>query len=396
MEKRRVVLCMGTRPEIIKMAPVYHALRGGPLEPVVLHTGQHEEMAWPLYDFFKMQPDHRLHLQRERPSLGHLSALLMDQLDGFFAGQEAAAVLVHGDTSSALMAALAAFYHKLPVGHVEAGLRSFRDYDPFPEEKNRQLIDRIANWHFAPTEGAVENLRREGITDPSIFQVGNTVVDATRWGMEHAIEYYASLSPDALDQVHEMVKQVQDGRLLVVTAHRRENWGKAIEGIAEEVRSLLESHSDLHLIWPVHLNPIVRKTVKNVMGKLAPNVEARMMLTGPLDYPQMLWLLRHAWLVLTDSGGLQEEAASLNVPVLVLRKTTERPELIEAGGGALIGTEPGTLRAWVMRLLRSEALHDRMTDIENPYGDGHSGHYIADILKNALVVEPSGTLVHAA
>lgn len=384
MPKKRILLCMGTRPEIIKMAPVYHALKGGPLEPVVLHTGQHEEMAWPVYSFFNMEPGHIIKLTRDRPTLGHLGGRLMDEVDAVLTEESAAAVLVHGDTSSALMAGLAASYAQIPVGHVEAGLRSHNMMDPFPEEQNRVLISRLARWHFVPTRLAMENLRQEGVSGPGLHLVGNTIVDATRLGMDHAIMQYAGAQAVEGCELAPFIQKNDGRKLLLVTAHRRENWGAPLARIAHTVRELAETHPELAVVWPVHANPIVRDAVLGIMSGLARDVQDRVLLTGPLDYPQMLWALRNAWLTLTDSGGIQEEAAALRVPVLVARKTTERPELIEAGAGALVGTDPGKIRRWTENLLERPAMHLGMRTVDNPYGDGHSGKAIARILGQDL------------
>ena len=384
MNKKRILLCMGTRPEIIKMAPVYHALRDGPLDPVIVHTGQHQEMAWPVYEFFEMEPHHCVTLERDRPTLGHLGGRLMDEVDAVLHQQAAEAVLVHGDTTSALMAGLAASYAQIPVGHVEAGLRSHNLMNPFPEEQNRVLLAKLARWHFAPTERAVSNLEHERVPADGIHMVGNTIVDATRLGMDYAISHYAGpLQNDACD-VAPFVHAAQSGQLILVTAHRRENWGAPLARIAHTVREMVEIHPGLRVLWPVHANPVVRDTVIGVMKNLPADVHERILLTGPLDYPQMLWALRNAWLTITDSGGIQEEAAALRVPVLVTRTTTERPELIDAGGGALVGTDPGKLRRWVEAMLERPDVHQRMRSVANPYGDGHSGRAIAHVLEHDI------------
>lgn len=396
MRTKAVLLSMGTRPEIIKMAPVYHALREGPLRPLVLHTGQHRDLAWPLYDFFEITPDLTLDLTRERPTLGNLSALLIDQIDRLLATCDLEALLVHGDTSSALMAALAGYYYQIPVGHVEAGLRSFDAYNPFPEEKNRELIARLARWHFAPTRQAVRNLAFEGIPARHIHCVGNTVVDAAAWGLEHVLAYFSRMPSDEAERLTELVDRSERGRLLLVTAHRRENWGDPIAGIASAVRALAEAHDDLFVAWPVHPNPVVREAVEGAMAGLSPDVARRILLTPPLNYPQMLWLMHHAWLVLTDSGGIQEEAATVQTPVLVLRTTTERPELIEAGGGLLIGTDRKAIVSWVRTLMDDPERYAAMRDIENPFGDGRAAQYIANILQHQLLAAEPAPLTHAA
>ena len=246
---------MGTRPEIIKMAPVYRALKNSSLPVRLLHTGQHEEMAWPLYQFFGIAPDHLLKIERTSGSLAHLSALLLEQIDAVFQQDAPAAVLVHGDTSSALSATLAAFYRKIPIGHVEAGLRSGSMYDPFPEEKNRELIGRIASWHFAPTPIAESNLLREGIDSKKIYRVGNTIVDATLWGVGH-VDSLPSQGISTLPTSLANLPAVLPGRrLLLVTAHRRENWGKGIASVASAVLEAVQNEENLCVVWPVHANP---------------------------------------------------------------------------------------------------------------------------------------------
>jgi len=387
---------MGTRPEIIKMAPVYHALSELPLQPQVLHTGQHQDVARPIYDFFQIEPTISLDLDRERASLGNLSSLLVDKIDCVLDTCDVEAVLVHGDTSSALMAALAAFYHKIPVGHVEAGLRSHNDTNPFPEEKNRQLIARLARWHFAPTKLALRNLVFEGIRPQDIHCVGNTAVDATHWGMQHVLPYFSHLSTSEALRLGDLIHRAEAGKLLLITAHRRENWGEPIAEIARSIRQLVERHDELYAVWPVHPNPTVRQTVEAAMAYLPPSVAERILLTDPLNYPQMLWLLHHAWLVLTDSGGIQEEAATVNVPTLVLRENTERPELIESGAGLLVGTNGLAIRAWVTRLLRNNRRYNAMTTIENPFGDGQAAKHIAGIMYHQLLHKESTSLIHAA
>ncbi len=359
------------------MAPVYHALAATPLRARVVHTGQHADIAWPLYRFFGMEPHHVLEMPRERPSLGHLSARLLDALDAVVSAEGASAVLVHGDTSSALAAAMAAFYAGIPVGHVEAGLRSGNPLDPFPEEMNRTIIARLARWHFAPTATAAANLTREGCAPAAVSVVGNTVVDAVRYTLATA-----AAVPDGLPE--DLATWALGGRLAVVTMHRRENWGAAIEGVAREVGRALERHPELRVVWPVHPNPDVQAAVAAGVAGLAPGDAARLRLIAPLDYAPMLWLLRAAWLVLTDSGGIQEEAAALDRPVLVLRRTTERPEVIDGGGGALVGTDPAAVAGWIDRLMTDAAAYGAMRCAENPFGDGEAGRRIAGLLTAAL------------
>lgn len=380
-----VLLCMGTRPEIIKMAPVYRALRSSRLGAAILHTGQHEEMAWPLYEFFGIRPDHIVNLTRSSTGLSHLSARLLEEIACVVQLTRPRAVLVHGDTSSTLNAALAAFYEQIPIGHVEAGLRSGEMYDPFPEEMNRSLVGRVAQWHFAPTSQAAANLRREGVAESRIHIVGNTIVDAALWGSAH-LERSGEFATELIDcGLHHVPDMLNGRRLLLVTAHRRENWGRGIAGIAQGVRRALEAHRDLCAVWPVHANRTVRDTVHAAFIGMAPEVATRLVLCEPLNYAALLWVLQRAWLALTDSGGIQEEAIAVKVPVLVLRETTERPELLEAGGGLLVGTDPDAICAHIDALREDEMRYARMRQARNPFGDGHAAEYISRILEQALV-----------
>jgi UDP-N-acetylglucosamine 2-epimerase (non-hydrolysing) len=382
-----ILLCMGTRPEIIKMAPVYYELKKNHMETLLLHTGQHKDMADPMYQFFNIVPDFSLNLARTSDDLYHLSALLMEKLGAAFSVIKPSAVLVHGDTSSAAMAALAAFYQKIPVGHVEAGLRSHQEYDPFPEEKNREIIARLAHWHFAPTEKAKQNLLSENIPESRIHIIGNTIVDTVRMAN--------SVFKDTVDHAKELsnapLKTLQANlvsrKLIFITAHRRENLGKPLLSITAAVRELLETNPDIVVVWPVHSNPKIRATVDEVFDDLPINISERLYLTRPLSYPMTLNLLNQAWLVLTDSGGIQEEAACMNLPVMILRETTERPELIESGGGILIGTEQKVIVDEVRKLLSDPKAQRVMRNAPNPFGDGYAAARIYEILagsKNAI------------
>lgn len=376
-----ILLCMGTRPEIIKMAPVYHALCATDLRPLVLHTGQHHEMADPMYDFFDMRPALSLQLERKRQTLAHLSALMLDKLGQILEGSPPAAVLVHGDTSSALMAALTAFYQQIPIGHVEAGLRSHHIYDPFPEEKNRELIGRLATWHFAPTAQAQANLLREGINPQAIHTVGNTIVDAVRLAgsMDGAKQ---EVIPELQQDLASLPNLLPGRRLVLVTSHRRENLNGPLASIAGAVRDLLLESPDLIVVWPVHANPQVQAVVHGTLSDLPAESAGRLFLTQPMGYAALMWLLHRAWLVLTDSGGIQEEAAAVHTPILVLRETTERPELIEAGAGRLVGTDRATVTAAVRELATKPAIATAMREAANPFGDGAAGQRIATLLSH--------------
>lgn len=384
MSDLSVILCMGTRPEIIKMAPVHRALRSAGIPTNVLHTGQHDEMAWPLYDFFGMHPDHVLALERTSDSLAHLTALLTEQTHRVLLETQPAAVLVQGDTTSAMVGSLASFYLKIPVGHVEAGLRTFDAYDPFPEEANRQLIGRLARWHFPPTSIASANLRHEGIVPSSIHQTGNTIVDATHWGVAYLQGLPGGATGVLPPDLATLPAAIGGKRIVLVTAHRRENWGAGIESIARGVRQLLESQADLVVVWPVHSNPRVKECVQRAFEGLACHAGSQLFLTAPLNYPALLWVMSCAWLILSDSGGIQEEAVSARMPILVLRDTTERPELISAGAGKLIGTNADQLCREVVGLLHDEQTYERMREAKNPFGDGQAAPRIADIVWRAL------------
>jgi len=377
---KTILLCMGTRPEIIKMAPVYYALKEKGMEPLLLHTGQHKDMADPMYRFFRIVPDFSLNLARKSDALYHLSAQLLEKLGAAFGAVKPSAVLVHGDTSSAAMAALAAFYQRIPIGHVEAGLRSQQDYDPFPEEKNREIIGRLARWHFAPTEQARQNLLRENTHDARIHVVGNTVVDAVRLANSDFSDTVKQTKELTAGPLKTLPAMLAGRRLVLITAHRRENLGRPLLSITEAVRDLLEQHPDIVVVWPVHSNPHIRATVDEALLELAPEVAQRLFLTRPLSYPTTLNLLKRAWLVLTDSGGIQEEASCMHTPVLILRETTERPELVDSGGGMLIGTDRRTIVARVDQLSRNPAALQSMRSAPNPFGDGHAAARIHDIL----------------
>lgn len=378
--KKKVLLVCGTRPEIIKMAPVYKALeKSAMLEPVVLHTGQHTDLAAPLYEFFGMPPTESIDLIRQNPSLSALSVALLAPVSDVLLRTKPAAVLVHGDTSSAAMAALASFYEQIPVGHVEAGLRTNDMYSPFPEEMNRSLIGRMATWHYAPTAGAEQALLREGLTSSSIKVTGNTVIDAALLAAAMLEDNYV----DSFVQEHELAFRTAGRRLVLVTAHRRENWGGGLEAIASAVADLLEAQKDLFFVWPLHANPEVARTVRAVFE--ARHVDAdRLLLCPSLGYSTLVWLLKKSWLVMTDSGGIQEEAAAFGTPVLVLRDTTERPELIEAGGGVLVGAVRANIFDWAQRLNDDPALLHRMRHVDNPFGNGTAGLQICTHLEDVL------------
>lgn len=378
--KAKVLVACGTRPEIIKMAPVYHALRqSATLEPVLLHTGEHTDLAAPLYDFFKMKPDHTMVLERSNAMLAHLSAIVLEGCSKVIRQEAPKAVLVHGDTTSAAMSALAAFYEQVPIGHVEAGLRTYDNYSPFPEEMNRALIGRMADWHFAPTVSAKESLLRENVKESSIYVTGNTVIDAAHLTTEVLSAGYA----DAFLEKENLAERVKGKRLVLVTAHRRENWGSGLVAISQAIATMLKEQPDVLVVWPLHANPDVAKVVVDTLDEAGAD-KSRLILSPPLEYPTLIWMLHNAWVVMTDSGGIQEEAAAFGVPVLVLRDSTERPELISAGGGVLVGANYTNIIDTVTRLTFDPASWESMRNIRNPFGDGTARNRIVRVLKQQL------------
>lgn len=359
---QNILLVSGTRPEIIKLAPLYHALRQANWANVQwLHTGQHADMADQILACFDVVPD--ITLVRTGSSLLEFSLGCRQQLEQALIAKTWALVVVQGDTESAFQGALGAFYNRIPVAHVEAGLRTYNLNRPFPEEGLRQMISRLARFHFAPTERSRIALQNEGIADEFIHLTGNTVIDAQQWTC-----------------AHRGVKRTTAGRgHLLVTVHRRENWGHDLAEICHAIASIAALQPDLQILFPVHLNPVVQGPV-NIILKGITNVK----LTEPLDYTQMQQALADAWMVLTDSGGLQEEAPTFAVPVLVLRDETERPEAIEAGCALLIGAQRETIVKNVMRLSTDVSAYRQMSQAGNPFGDGTASRQIVDVLEKAL------------
>jgi UDP-N-acetylglucosamine 2-epimerase (non-hydrolysing) len=343
-----ILVVAGTRPEIIKLAPVYHALQAASWAQVQwLHTGQHGAMAEQILSCFDLVPD--ITLQREGTTLSEFSLGCRRELDGLMAARRWSTVIVQGDTESAFLGALAAFYSRVPVAHVEAGLRTYNLERPFPEEGLRQMIGRLTRFHFAPTPRARAALLAESIPARDIYETGNTAIDAQLWTCERR-----------------GIRRRASGRgHLLVTVHRRESWGQALEEMCRAIAGIAAAHPDLQVLFPVHLNPVVQGPVHAILGG-CPNVQ----LVAPLDYLAMQQALADAWVVLTDSGGLQEEAPTFHVPVLVLREETERPEAVEAGCALLIGTSGRAIVEHVERLWRDPAAHRAMQAATNPFGDG--------------------------
>lgn len=367
MNRPRLLTIIGTRPEAIKMAPVILELQHATdrFHHTLVSTAQHREMLDQVLTVFGITPDVDLGLMQPNQTLADLTARALMTLTKVFAEHRPALVLLQGDTTTVMAAALAAFYQRIPVAHVEAGLRTFDRQNPFPEEINRRIASVLGDLHFAPTARARANLLAEGVPAESIFVTGNTIVDALRH-MPLA-DAFASESLRRLPLVGR--------RLIVVTAHRRENHGAPLRNICRALRTLVEKFADVTIVYPVHLNPNVRQVVNADLGG-APAIH----LIDPLPYPDLLRLLARSELILTDSGGIQEEAPSLHKPVLVLRETTERPEVIEVGAGQLVGTDTDRIVTAASRLLTDRAAYERMINVVNPFGDGHSAARIVQIL----------------
>jgi len=370
---KKVMLVFGTRPEAIKMAPVVRELQrhSGEIKPIVCVTAQHRHMLDQVLELFQIEPDIDLDLMEQDQSLPALTASATLALTQVVLDVRPDLILVQGDTSTALVAALVGFYHKIPIGHIEAGLRTSDLYHPFPEEANRRIISVIATYNFAPTQTAVDALLREGIAPSRTFLTGNTVIDTLYWVLREAratnLERGVPLDCE---------------RFILVTAHRRENFGQALENICRALRQLAARHPDLEVVYPVHLNPRVQEPVRRILGN-----QERVHLLEPLRYEQFVGLMSRAYLVLTDSGGIQEEAPALGKPVLVLRDITERPEAVAAGVVKVIGTETDVIIAETEQLLTDRQAYERMSRGTSPYGDGHAAERIVQALRQELVAD---------
>lgn len=369
MRRKTVLSVFGTRPEAIKMCPLVKALKAEPaIESLVCTTGQHRELLRQAMAVFDVRADFDLDIMAEGQTLAGITARVLEGMDRVLKEVKPALVLVHGDTTTSFAAALAAFYTRIPVGHVEAGLRTGTADSPFPEEMNRRLTGRIAKLHFAPTPRARENLAREGTVE-GVFMTGNTVVDALRYTVQEGYAFHAPA----------LRKLDMSGRIVLVTAHRRENWGAPMEAICGAVRRLAERHADVTFVFPVHPNPAVSRTVYGLLEG-----RPRIRLVEPLDVMDLHNLMARAYLVMTDSGGLQEEAPALGAPVMVLRTETERPEAVEGGTAVLAGVREEDIARIAERLLEDEAAHDAMRKAKSLYGDGHASEKIVSHIKAFL------------
>lgn len=368
----RIAVVIGTRPEAIKMAPVVFALKAQGIEACVISTGQHNEMLDQAFQDFTIVPQIHFKVMSPNQTLSSLSSRLLEHFEHLFSQEHFDWVLVQGDTTSAMIGSLAAYYHQIPVGHVEAGLRSFDNYSPFPEEGNRKLISMLATLHFAPTTIAQKHLKTSGVSEETIFLTGNTIVDALLWMRNRLAENYVyPSSVQALLGAHK--------RIICVTCHRRENFGQALEDICEALSLLVERFSDVGIVFPVHLNPRVQDVVYK---KLANNPSIALL--PPVSYTSFVALLHICTIILSDSGGVQEEAPSLKKPILVLRNVTERPEGIEAGVAKLVGTDTNTILEACVSLLNDHNVYEAMIQKPNPYGDGNAAQRIVDALKNYI------------
>lgn len=360
--KLKVMSVFGTRPEAIKMCPLVKELQAHPeIESIVCLTGQHRQMLDQVTEIFGVKADYDLNIMRPQQTLTTITSDILLGMEGVLKEAGPDIVLVHGDTSTSFVVALAAFYQKIPVGHVEAGLRTFNPYSPFPEEMNRCLTGRLASMHFAPTVKNEENLRREGIVK-NVFVTGNTVIDAFKTTVRPDYRFKAPALKNFDPKAH---------RTILMTAHRRENLGEPLENICRSVRRLVEDYADTQVVYPVHMNPAVRKTAYGILG----NTD-RVHLIEPVDVEDMHNLMARSYLVMTDSGGLQEEAPSCGVPVLVMRTETERPEAVEAGTVKVVGVEEDAIYREAARLLTDPDAYHAMAHAVNPYGDGHASERI--------------------
>jgi UDP-N-acetylglucosamine 2-epimerase (non-hydrolysing) len=362
-----ICITLGTRPEAIKLAPVIQEFRRhADFQTQVILTGQHREMVEQVMRLFEIEANKDLKIMQPKQTLTEITHRSLQGLEKLFEELNPRLVIVQGDTTTAFAAALAAFYQQIPIGHVEAGLRTDNIYNPFPEEANRRLISQIAQLHFAPTQMAMGNLERSGVTG-DVHLTGNTVIDA----LLRVAEQKPACPIPGLDW--------QNHRVLLATVHRRENWGEPLEDILTGFRSILEKFPDTALLLPMHRNPTVREPIQKVLGD-----NPRVFLTEPLDYAQLVGAIQRSYLLLTDSGGLQEEAPSLGKPVLVLRETTERPEAIAAGTGKLVGTNPDVIFNAASELLSNPVAYEKMANAINPFGDGKASDRIVEIVRKYL------------
>ncbi len=369
MEKKKIITIFGTRPEAIKMAPLVKELekREG-IDSKVCVTAQHREMLDQVLQLFDITPDFDLNIMKTKQTLTGITNKVLEGLEEIFIKEKPDMILVHGDTTTTFSGALAAFYQQIKVGHVEAGLRTFDKYFPFPEEMNRKLTGSLADLHFAPTKGSKSNLLREGVNESDIFITGNTVIDA----MIHTVKDDYKFENELLNKI-----DFENKKVIMITAHRRENWGEGIENICDALNKIVDENQDVELVYLVHLNPVVKDVVTRKLGN-----KERIHLLSPLDTNETHNLMNKCFMVMTDSGGLQEEAPHLGKPVLVLRDVTERPEAVEYGTVKLVGTNIDKIVNEANTLIKNKDEYLKMSKAANPYGDGFASKRIADIIEN--------------
>lgn len=364
---KKVMLVFGTRPEAIKMCPLVNELKKRKnIETIVCVTGQHRQMLDQVLGAFSVVPDYDLSIMKDKQTLFDVTVNILERIKTVLEEVKPDVVLVHGDTSTTFVTALACFYLQIQVGHVEAGLRTYNIYSPYPEEFNRQAVSIISQYNFAPTELSKQNLLKEGKDPDSIYVTGNTAIDALKTTVR-------------VDYTHPELDWAKGSRLIMITAHRRENLGEPMRHMFKAIRRVMDEHPDVKAIYPIHMNPVVREIAQEYLGD-----DDRIHIIEPLDVLDFHNFLNRSYLILTDSGGIQEEAPSLGKPVLVMRDTTERPEGIAAGTLKLVGTEEETIYKEFSRLLSDKAEYDAMSKASNPYGDGHACERIADILVKDL------------
>ncbi|MEQ6390493.1 UDP-N-acetylglucosamine 2-epimerase (non-hydrolyzing) [Bacillaceae bacterium S4-13-58] len=363
--KKKVMLVFGTRPEAIKMCPLVKELKTREkLEPVVCVTGQHREMLDQVLKAFDVVPDYDLSIMKSKQTLFDVTISILEKMKAVLEEVKPDVVLVHGDTSTTFVTSLACFYLQIPVGHVEAGLRTYNIYSPYPEEFNRQAVGIVAKYHFAPTEVSKENLVKEGKNSSDVYVTGNTAIDALKTTVNEGY-------------THEQLDWASDSKLIMITAHRRENLGEPMRNMFRAIKRIVDEQPDIKAIYPIHMNPVVREAANEILGN-----NDRIRIIEPLDVLDFHNFLSRSHLILTDSGGIQEEAPSLGKPVLVMRDTTERPEGIEAGTLKLVGTEEENIYKTFKLLLEDQEEYKKMSQASNPYGDGLASKRIADILES--------------
>ncbi len=386
MSKKKILIVFGTRPEAIKMAPLYKALRNQneEFEVLLCVTGQHRELLDQVLELFEMRPDYDLNIMKPQQDLYDITTSILCGMKNILLTVQPDIVLVHGDTTTSTATALACYYQQIKVGHIEAGLRTNNIYSPFPEEMNRQLTSRIASFHFAPTEKNKHNLLKENIAESNIVVTGNTVIDALHIVIEkinNNQQLQQHLVQDIQREGYNVNRLIEGKKIVLITGHRRENFGKGFADICSTLKILCEKYPEVDFVYPMHLNPNVRKPVLEAFGKSQLH---NIFLINPLQYLSFVFLMEKASIILTDSGGIQEEAPSLKKPVLVMRNTTERQEAIEAGTVKLVGTHPNVMIVEISKLLDCENCYEQMSNAINPYGDGNACRYIIDFLKNNL------------